>query len=524
MNPSEGNGEPPDGLGDRTLPELRRLADQFTEQADHPRALSVLREVERRLPDHPAVLLDLVRVHHRLHDKRSIEESVGRLWKLLRGQAADLDLLGEELQELGSHELALKTFGLLRESPVPQVRAVGLSREAALQLRLGNRCEAELAGDEAFRLCPGIPESRSAKALLCQEHQPETALGLLVDLARPAHGVPPAFTVSCGHRLAAVYDKLDRPDEAIQALANANALEANHVPKIRELRAQRSAWMDWHHALADFDHAQAEFWKSQAPSSAAHAFLLGHPRSGTTLLEQILDANPAIGSVEETDHFADVVAKGLIRRHSGSGSFVDFVQTMNPAEADHLRSGYVLALERELGDESGRLLVLDKNPGLTIVTPLIARVLPHSKLIIALRDPRDVCLSAYFQATRRNAWSVNWLTLSETVAQYVFAMDLWLQTRVKLAQPWIEVRYEDVVRDPVSEGRRVTRFLGIEWHPSQADPAAHARGKFVKSPTHADVVRPVHRNATGRWRRYQKHLAPFQELLSPFIEAFGYEP
>lgn len=524
MHPSNGNGEATDCFGDRTLPELRRLADQFTEQADYPRTLAVLLEVGRRLPDHPAVLLDLVRVHHRLHDKRSIEDGVERLWKLLRGQAADIDLLGEELQELGSHELALKTFGLLRESPVPQVRAVGLSREAALQLRLGNRSQAELAGEEAYRLCPGIPESRSAKALLCQEHQPETALGLLEDLARPAHGVPPPFTVSCGHRLAAVYDKLDRPDEAIQALEKAKTLEANHVPKIRELRAQRSAWMNWHHALADFDHAQAESWKSQAAPGVAHAFLLGHPRSGTTLLEQILDANPAIGSVEESDHFADVVAKGLIRRHSGSGSFVDFVRSMNPAEVDHLRSEYVLALERELGDESGRLLVLDKNPGLTIVTPLIARVLPHSNLIVALRDPRDVCLSAFFQATRRNAWSVNWLSLSETVAQYVFAMDLWLKTRMKLAQPWIEVRYEDVVRDPVSEGRRVTRFLGLDWYSAQADPAAHARGKFVKSPTHADVVRPIHQNAAGRWRRYQKHLDPYQEQLAPFIEAFGYEP
>ena len=169
------------------------------------------------------------------------------------------------------------------------------------------------------------------------------------------------------------------------------------------------------------------------------------------------------------------------------------------------------------------MTVLDKNPGMTTSIGRIPRTLPGANLIVMLRDPRDVCLSAYFQATHRTPWSVNWLTLQETVDQYVFAMDAWLRTRPKLAQPWIETRYEDVIRDPAGEGAKVTRFLGLDWHEAQADPAGHARTKLVRSPTHADVIQPVHPRAIGRWQRYRKYLEPFQSPLARFVAEFGYE-
>lgn len=322
-------------------------------------------------------------------------------------------------------------------------------------------------------------------------------------------------------------DKLGRPDEAMLALQAAKDLEIRHSPGIRELRAQRPAWRAWHQALAAFSHADATAWADRAadPSGARRAFLLGHPRSGTSLLEQILDAHPMIHSVDEADHFADHIAKGLIRMHDASGNHGDFPGFVSGLESDaagDVAAAYLDVLDREIGPRGDSSWSLDKNPGLSIVVPLMAKVLPRASVIVALRDPRDVCLSAYFQSIRRNAWSVNWLTLAETVEQYVFTMRLWLEVREKLAQPWIESRYEDLILDPVSEGQRVTRFLGLEWHPAQADPAAHARGKFVRSPTHAEVIRPVYRSAEGRWRLYQKHLGPFRDALDPLVRAFGY--
>jgi hypothetical protein len=168
------------------------------------------------------------------------------------------------------------------------------------------------------------------------------------------------------------------------------------------------------------------------------------------------------------------------------------------------------------------VVALDKNPGLTVSTARFARTLPTARLIVMLRDPRDVCLSAYFQSINRTPWSVNWLTLEETVDQYAFTMDLWIRTRPLLVQPWIEVRYEDIIGDPIAEGSRVTTFLGLDWDDAQADPSAHARQKIVRSPTHADVTQPIYHRAVGRWQRYGTYLEPFQEKLAPFCEAFGY--
>jgi len=509
------------------MQELYLLSQRLQEQGDFHSALEVMREARNRLPGHHAVLLDLIKVHQKLRQRESLEECVSAAWELLRGNPAGLDILGEELQSINEHALAFETFAMLQDSSIPEVRAVGRARETALHLRIGKREQAATACAEACALSPGIPEVRSAKALLLQESDPAEAAAILADLAQPTAGVPLPFTVACGHRLASMHDKLGRHDEAIAALKKAKELECRHLPVIPQLRAQRSEWRAWHMALADFTPSQSMEWFGQAAgmNDTRCAFLLGHPRSGTTLLEQILDANPQVSSVEETDIFANTVARTLIREHGELSQAVDFpcfLNGLSPGRLGSLREKYLMEMELEASNPSTGTLLLDKNPGLTIVAALIARVAPRAPIIVALRDPRDVCLSAFFQANHRNAWSSNWLTLEETVDQYVFTMDLWLRTRDKLAQSWLEIRYEDVIRDPVTEGTKITRFLGLDWHEAQHDPAAHARGKIVRSPTHADVVQPIYQHAAGRWHRYEKHLAPLQEKLAPYCRAFGY--
>lgn len=124
------------------VPALHQLAARLREQADHAGVLAVLLEAARRMPDHPALCLDLLRAHHKLGDLESAAACAEKLRGWIRHQAADVDLLGDELQTLGLHDEAFRTFAILIDSSVPQVKAVGLAREAALHLRLGNRPEA----------------------------------------------------------------------------------------------------------------------------------------------------------------------------------------------------------------------------------------------------------------------------------------------------------------------------------------------------------------------------------------------
>ena len=508
------------------MPELHRRSSEETLAGNHQEALRFVEEAARRQPGHPGVLLTLLKCHDRLRHQGKVEELTREIWRIVAHEPALVDQLGDELQTIRQYDLALETFALLRQVPAPQARAVGKAREAALHLRVGRSAEAAAALAEAESLAAGLPEVRSAKALLCRRSDPALARELLEPLSWPDSAIPAPFTAASAHSLAAVCDSLGLPDEAMTALARGKAIEAAN-PLVARFRQQRPQWRQWHAEAVDFTSAEAERWSGEPcpPDQPAHAFLLGHPRSGTTLLEQMLDAHPSVCSVEESDIYSTAIDAALIRRHEREGGGVSFsawVRSLPAESLQDLRADYFAKLALEAGRSFDGLQVIDKNPGLTASIGRIPRTLPGSKLIVMLRDPRDVCLSAYFQSTNRTPWSVNWLTMEETVEQYAFVMDLWLQARPKLVQPWIEVRYEDLVDDPEREAKRVTRFLGLTWHEAQADPAAHARSKIVRSPTHSDVIQPVYRRSLGRWRAYGKHLAPFESKLEPFLTAFGY--
>jgi hypothetical protein len=163
--------------------------------------------------------------------------------------------------------------------------------------------------------------------------------------------------------------------------------------------------------------------------------------------------------------------------------------------------------------------LLDKNPTVTGWLPAFLRMLPELRVLIALRDPRDVMVSLYFQ----DHPNTNFLTLELLARQYATVMDIWLAVRKWEGLAWMETRYEDVVVDLEKEGGRVTKFLGLEWHENQTRFHEHNREKPVMSTNYADVTQPVYQRSVGRWRHYEKQLAPILPVLEPYCVKFGYE-
>ena len=102
-------------------------------------------------------------------------------------------------------------------------------------------------------------------------------------------------------------------------------------------------------------------------------------------------------------------------------------------------------------------------------------------------------------------------------------MDVWLRMRELGGFDWIETRYEDVVNDLESGGRKVTNFLGLEWQEQQAKYHEAANRKFVYSPTYNEVIKPVHNRAIRRWEHYAEALTPYQARLEKYCQAFGYD-
>jgi hypothetical protein len=252
------------------------------------------------------------------------------------------------------------------------------------------------------------------------------------------------------------------------------------------------------------------------------ALLCGHPRSGTTLLEQVLDAHSDIISAEETKLMHDEAYLPLIRDLPEGTDILPAFDSASSAVIARSRNNYFRCANLLLGRPIGDRLLLDKNPALNLLIPLVVRVFPEAKFLIALRDPRDVVMSCFMQALPVTPVSSTYLSLDTTVQQYANVMGFWLEMRPRMGDQWKEVRYEEMVNDLPSVASSTLKFLGLGYEEKVLKFYEHARMKRVFSPSHADVKKPLYRSAVGRWRNYQKYLEPHLPALERFISAFNY--
>lgn len=386
-----------------------------------------------------------------------------------------------------------------------------------------------------------LPEARQA-TLACLEIDPkdETArcLAAVVDLRENklaeaeqalrnllASG-PRQRQIQCAARfyLAEVLDRTVRPDEAMRTLAEAKQIAhgQGNVAALLQDYERRAA-----HSLRitqGLPRDVLRVWAGAFPAQErlpipALAFLGGHPRSGTTLLEQVLGAHPGVAAFDESPAFNDVVCKlyneAVAAGKSGRAS-------VSNKQLNHIRDRYVAAMRQESGGNLEGKLIIDKNPSPTANLRLWLKVFPEARVLIALRDPRDVVLSCYFQNIPLNAFNANFLSLERTARHYSHLMDIWLAVRQWDGLAALETRYEDIVAGLEREGRRVTEFLGLPWDDAQARFYEKSRQKAMYSPTYHAAAQPVHGRSVGRWHAYEKHLAPILPALERYCRAFGY--
>jgi tetratricopeptide (TPR) repeat protein len=450
----------------------------------------------------------------------------GRAAQLAPNDSALLILLGQQYHRL-------RRLGEARAYFERAVAADPASVQA--RLTLAEWFERERRLDEAWQCVeaclaqhPRDVHARYFRALLLsrkgRNDEAEPALRDLIKEGPNDAGVRP----SCRHLLAVVLDAMGRYDEAMRWLleskaevrraANTAALERDYDQADRRRRE----------LLAAMKSETIQRWREEsraaAPSSHRLALLGGHPRSGTTLLEQILGAHPDVRAFDESEAFVQEIWNPLAPMQSAQTLTVQTLDSLSAARRLELRGRYFKSLLREAAGETAAPVLLDKNPSPTASLHLWLRVFPDLKVIIALRDPRDVVLSCLFQNLAVTATNANFLSLERAARHYADLMDVWLRLRELGGFDWIESRYEDVVGNLDGEGRRVTEFLSLSWHPDQARFHENARRKFIFAPTYNEVTRPVHKRAVGRWEHYAAALAPIQTRLAPYCRAFGYEP
>jgi hypothetical protein len=224
----------------------------------------------------------------------------------------------------------------------------------------------------------------------------------------------------------------------------------------------------------------------------------------------------------------DFVGKELLytyTAHRGKTPLLDVLNERSPAEIESARGRYFRAMEYLLGEPIGNRMHLDKNPAYNLTIPLMLRVFPETRLIIALRDPRDVVLSCYLRYLPLNAVSVRFLDVRRTAERYALDMRAWLKFRELVDVPWCEIRYEDTVADTEGQARKALATLAMAWDDQVLGYRQRLTDtKRVTSPSYEAVAQPIYTRAVGRWKNYEKHLEPALDTLEPFVREFGYAP
>lgn len=425
-----------------------------------------------------------------------------------------IGLIGHQYQGIRRPEQARTCFALAsRADP----RAIDPRISLAVSLEQNHQLDqARAMVDECLALDQHDDQARYFQTILDRrQNQLDLAERRLRDLigSEPKH---PFVRYACRYELANILDRTERYDEAMLWLAQAKELVRALTDTATMVRGYdqgaQSARLFAQALPKNIVRTWAELFPLEKRAKPARlAFLGGHPRSGTTLLEQVLDSHPEVAALDEPTAFMEVLQPAFHKSKEHS-----------PTRLNLLRKLYLEALRDEAGPTAANKLLVDKNPSPTTRLPVWLRVFPELRVLIALRDPRDVVLSCYFQNIPLNPTNVNFLSFERLAKHYADLMDVWLAAREWEGFSWLETRYEDLVADVESEGRRVTEFLSLSWDDSQARFYERSRTKQLYSPTYQDVTRPVYSRSVARWHAYEKHLAPILPALAPYCSKFGY--
>jgi len=504
--------------------EIERLCQEAGEawkRQDYQKSISLLELAVRKEPSNPSLHLSLARAHGQRYDYSAVERCIEKALQVSQGHVQILEEAGRIC--LGFKNLDLVLGYLERASQKKGVSIVALTSLADIYV-LDNRLDeaAEIIGrasqmdrrDPRVLLREAVIKRKRGQINEAESQFRELLTNSAADLLVRTRAL---------YDLAGILDGAGQYDEAMTTLLEVKAVQrAQALPLAPQLQRMQQLDKEMARTLTAtvLDRWRAEAGKLQPPRRIA--LLSGHPRSGTTLLEQVLDAHSDIISAEETTLIHDEVYRPITRDFPPGTGLLQMLDSAPPSLLCHARENYFRCAEMLLRRTIGGRLLVDKNPGVNIVIPVLVRVFPETKFLVALRDPRDVVMSCFMQSLALTPASSAYLSMEGTVNQYASNMGFWLEMLPRLKSQCLEVRYEEMVDDLPTVARSVLGFLGVGFEDNVLKFYEHARTKRVNSPSHVDVKKPLYRTAVGRWKNYEKYLEPYLPGLERFLKEFNY--
>jgi tetratricopeptide (TPR) repeat protein len=422
---------------------------------------------------------------------------------------------GWVLEQLGEKRKSAESY--LKTVSLNPAHVLAWATLAHLASKRGDVASTREYADKALALQPGEPTAILALADVELSDPPVAERRLRELLARTDIGDYDR-AVALG-QLGDVLNAADRPAEAFAAYEASNNLFLKEAKPRFEAPGQPTvaaavAWMTpW---------AKAQRPQPRPPGppiampASGHVFLMGFPRSGTTLLESMLTAHPDVVSLEERN-----TLQASIRTWLTDPATMSRLISARDAELAPYRDDYWACVKAFGSDPSGKIFI-DKNPFNSLKLPLIYRLFPDAKVVFSIRDPRDVVFSCFRRRFNLNPSTYELLELTRAAALYDGMMSFAAAFRAAFSYDEHQLVYERLVVDTTAEAKAVCAFIGASWRDDLSDFAGRARRGDVASASSAQIARGLYTDGAGQWRRYRDQLAPVLDILAPWVERFGY--
>lgn len=528
-------------------------------------AIPVLREAARLAPGHPGILMTLMRA---LIDNGQPEEALAfpfqtqnpaALLALWRTRAEAAFKAGDAPEEaaalvrvteldLGDHggreRLAALLVGLDRADDalahvdqLPTSRSVLRIRANALA-QLDRTNEAKAIDRAALADDADDKEAWLALVLLADRTADDATLSAMIEhgdrqgyapsevdyaralLAKREGRLDDALSLAEGsetpfdqsRRFALIATLADRLGDADRAFAAARS-RAAAIPGADHWRRRAAAHRERLREAIDALDTIAPAARASAPERASPAFLVGFPRSGTTLLDTFLMGHPDVAVVEE---------KGMLE---AAAMELGAPQAADEQAVARARAAYFEELDRHVAAEHRGRLIIDKLPLAMTGAATINRLFPDAPIIFAQRHPADSLVSNMLQAFRLNDAMANFLDLEDAAEFYDLSLRLWFKSKEVLKLDTFDIVYERLIDDPEASIRPLVDWLGLTWKPAMMDHRSTAKSRgLIATPSYDQVTQPLHNRAAGRWRRYAHQLSPVNATLDKWAQTLGYGP
>ena len=260
-------------------------------------------------------------------------------------------------------------------------------------------------------------------------------------------------------------------------------------------------------------------WKEiELKSDEDPVFMIGFPRSGTTLLDSILRCHPNIEVIEEKP----IVETLILEIDNFTGGNFSELNNLDVNDLKKLQNIYFEARNKYLDPDKNNKIIIDKLPLNIIYVPEILRVFPNSKFIFSLRHPFDCILSCYFQNFKLNNSMSNFLKLDDAANFYSSVMEIWVKSNKVFSPKICELKYEDLIFSFENSINKILDFLKIEWHEELRSFNQIAKKRKISTPSYYQVTEPINDKAIGRWKNYNSEINEIKPIIEKWVKFYGY--